>query len=332
MACHFLIKPCSGFWISLRSLPFAFKEIAVGLGVFLIGSMTPLSAQPNPGALAESAPSRVAPPNPSLASPVGFFRELLAMNVTEREEALAGRPKAQASVIRAKLAEYELLNEDEREGRLRQLELYRLLWPLMRLPVSARGERMESIPESDRTLVAKRLSEWDRLSPQQQTNALKSKTFISYFCRPETTRFGSRQTDLSKIMPPVSRQKLERDLPGWRDIKDEEQHKFIDRLDQILRLSEEERARILDSLSRTEQAQMQLTLKRFEKLTLAQREQCLEGFSKLARLTVEERRRFILDSDRWMAMSSEQRNLWIRMILQVNPPPLPPTSAGSVNR
>jgi len=278
----------------------------------------------------EAKSARAKPPEPTAGSPVGFFRDLLAMSPAEREEALAGKAPQQALVIKAKLAEYELMGKEEREARLHQLELCRLMLPLMRLPAVARTERLEMIPQAERALVAKRLGEWDQLSLLQQTNALKSQTIISYFCRPERTHSVS-QSELSKIMPPGSRQKLELDLPRWRDIEDAEQHKFNERLGQVLRLGAEERSKMLASLSPMERAQMQLTLKRFEALSSTQREQCIEGFGKLARLAPEDRQRFILDSDRWVAMTPEQRSLWMRMMARMNRPPSTAPIRPSVN-
>src|SRR5437763_6112190 len=68
-----------------------------------------------------SVPRSVAAPataEPTAKSPVEQFRELLAMNVVERKQALTNRPPEIRKRILAKLREYESLKPDERELRL----------------------------------------------------------------------------------------------------------------------------------------------------------------------------------------------------------------------
>src|SRR5689334_6202198 len=63
------------------------------------------------------------PELPVLKSPVDFFRELLALERTERTRLLADRTLESRKRILAKVREYELLSADQRELRLRVTEL-----------------------------------------------------------------------------------------------------------------------------------------------------------------------------------------------------------------
>src|SRR4051812_38384779 len=75
-------------------------------------------------------PIPVAPTSPvTPRCPVDFFRELLAMNFAERNQALGGRPAESRKQILAKVREYEGMKPNEREQRLRATELR---WYLLR--------------------------------------------------------------------------------------------------------------------------------------------------------------------------------------------------------
>ena len=63
-------------------------------------------------------------------SPVDFFRKLLAMAPEEREAFLTNRPPEIRQRILAKVDEYEALDPDQRELRLRATELR---WYMMQL-------------------------------------------------------------------------------------------------------------------------------------------------------------------------------------------------------
>ena len=62
---------------------------------------------------------------PTGASPVDFFRQLLAMSPAERNQSLTNRsPEIRARIL-AKVREYQALGPDERELRLRATEFSR---------------------------------------------------------------------------------------------------------------------------------------------------------------------------------------------------------------
>src|SRR5262245_48206265 len=64
-----------------------------------------------------------APPLPSLATPVDYFRQLLSAKPEERERLLSGRTAEHRKVLESSLRAYETLTPEERDVRLRTLEL-----------------------------------------------------------------------------------------------------------------------------------------------------------------------------------------------------------------
>ena len=99
-------------------------------------------------------------------SPVALFRDLLAMNPAERQQAIASRPPGTQKRILEKLNEYELLPPDLRELRLRETELRWCLRPLMDLPRENRTNLLAQVPQELRVEVEKRLQIWDVLPPR----------------------------------------------------------------------------------------------------------------------------------------------------------------------
>ena len=105
---------------------------------------------------------------PHLKSPVDLFRELLAMTPAERENYLTNRPPGIRDRILAKVREYEALDPNERELRLRATELRWYLLPLMHESPTNRAARLAAIPDDLRPLVKNRLQQWDILPPPLQ--------------------------------------------------------------------------------------------------------------------------------------------------------------------
>src|SRR5690348_4047371 len=90
---------------------------------------------------------------PRPRSPVDLFRQLLAMTPEEREDYLTNRPSQTRERILAKIAEYEALDPDERELRLRATELRWYLLPLLQVPPDKRTARLAQVPPGMRELV-----------------------------------------------------------------------------------------------------------------------------------------------------------------------------------
>src|SRR5215207_7898091 len=73
-------------------------------------------------------PSGAPPPVPTAKSPVDSFRELLDMKPAERTNALAKKSEKYRKVIEERLGEFDALPLDQRQARLR---LMQLRWELL---------------------------------------------------------------------------------------------------------------------------------------------------------------------------------------------------------
>src|SRR5882672_2042855 len=168
----------------------AFSRQRFWVAVALIGSQllsgsllaqtvtnAPVSPRSNP---APPLPPMLIPPMLSVKSPVELFRELLAMNTTERKEFLTNRSPASQKLILAKVREYESLKPDQRELRLQVTDLRWYLLPLMRVPATNRTSRLEKLSSENRKLIEVRLQQWDRLPASAQKELLDNEAMIQH--------------------------------------------------------------------------------------------------------------------------------------------------------
>jgi hypothetical protein len=67
-------------------------------------------------------------------------------------------------------------------------------------------------------------------------------------------------------------------------------------------------------------------LRRFEQLPAAERVQCVQAFARFASLSLEERRQFLKNAERWQMMSPDDRQNWRELVqtLGTVSPPVPP--------
>src|SRR5476651_1377510 len=104
--------------------------------------------------LAAQTATNVPPQTHSSPDFFGQLRQLLAMPADERENFLTNRPPEMRERILAKVAEYEVLDPDERELRLRATELRWYLEPLLHESPTNRAARLSQVPDDVRDLVA----------------------------------------------------------------------------------------------------------------------------------------------------------------------------------
>ena len=234
---------------------------------------------------------------PALSSPVDFFRQLLALPPEAQEKALASRPPAARERIVAKLAEYEALAPDERELRLRATELHWWLMPMLRAPAAERAARLAQVPASLRGLVEPRLMQWSILPPPLQDEILSNENALHYFAAVETANQPAATA---------------------------EQQRIAGQFNQFFELTPEEKEQTLNTLSEAERAQMQATLKSFEKLPPPQRLTCVRNYAKFAGMGAAERAEFLKNAESWSKMSPSERQAW-RDLVRTIPiwPPMP---------
>ena len=236
--------------------------------------------------------------SPKTTSPVDYFRQLLAMSPMVQLDSLTNRsPEARARIL-AKLDEYQALDPDERELRLRATELRWWLVPMLQASAAERTTRLAQVPANLRQLVESRLTQWTILPPPLQDEILANEKALHYFTLIETNG-----------QPTASA----------------EQQKIASQFNQFFELTPDEKDQTLNTLSEAERAQMQETLKSFEKLPTAQRIICIRNYARFASLTETERVEFLKNAESWSKMSPKERQTWRDLVDNVPLwPPMPP--------
>src|SRR6266550_3613130 len=143
--------------------------LAIGLTV-MVGLPPGLLAETETNATA--ATQKTPPSLPVAKCPVDYFRELLAMNLAERKQALTNRSPESRRQIFMKLRQYEALKPAEQKLRLKVTELRWYLFPLLRAPATNRQEQLAAIPVETRQLVEDRLQLWDMVPSELQKELL----------------------------------------------------------------------------------------------------------------------------------------------------------------
>lgn len=261
-------------------------------------------------------------PRPSARSGIDYFRELLAADDARREQLLTGKTPEYRKVIESGLRNYLAMEPEERELRLRTMELRFHLTSLFRTPLSNRVERLKSVPERDRPLVEQRLKIWDRLSPTDQRQALEDERMMRII----GSYGGShREIPLTGSSSNQVRQ-IEQQLIRWQTLPESRRREIQDNFNSLFELTEAEKKRELPQfLSEAEREQMQKALDRFKTLSVAQRIQCMRAFQKFSELSPSERKQFLLSAEEWKKMKPEDRENWRRLVNKVPAmPPLPP--------
>jgi hypothetical protein len=255
------------------------------------------------------------------SSPITFFRQLLVMDDNERTRVLTGRSESQRKLILAKVDEYEALTPEERELRLRVLELRYYLQPLMQSARTNRTIRLQSLPPDIRKLVDERLTQWDLLPPGLQQEVLEGETTRNYFIRLEASSPAQREIIL-RSLPASRRQELEEGFARWQILTPDQKNQTYKRLNRFFELTDEEQEKTLRTLSEPERKQMQKVLIQFENLPVENRRYCLQAFYKFASLSPVEKELFLKSAERWQAMSPSERQAWRDLVTKL--PPLPP--------
>ena len=273
-----------------------------------------------------SAPTNLIPQQTQWRSPVDFFRQLLAMSPAERGQFLTNKPPEIRAKILAKVREYQMLDPDERELRLRATELRWYLMPLLREPTTNSVAQLERVPEDLRPLVEARLRQWDILPPPMKQEFLDNERALRYFTHVDATNDAPEHHH--RHAPSDDEQARWSALPG------NEQQRIAAQFNQFFDLTPEEKQKTLNTLSAAERAQMEKTLLTFGKLPPMQRVRCIRAFAEFAKMSPADRADFLKNAQRWSQLSPKERQTWRDLVAQVPewpplpsaliPPPLPP--------
>lgn len=248
----------------------------------------------------------LAPPVPTVKSPVDSFRTLLVMPATDRKEHLASRSADVQKKLVEKIREYQGLSPDERELRLKVTELRWYLKPLMAVPATNRDAQVKLIPENLREMVTARIEQWDKLPSAIQQIIL-------------TNQHGATYVTLGPPMP-----------PGIPSPAGKIRVSFQQRFNQLFELTPSEKEKILATLSDAERHQMEKTLESFGKLSTIQRRQCVASFTKFAGMSPDERQEFLKNAQRWSEMSPAERQSWRELVSAA--PKMPPFPQITIKR
>jgi predicted Fe-S protein YdhL (DUF1289 family) len=291
------------------------------LAVFQLAAET-ATPVPAPQKLFSEPTNLPLPSMPRVKSPVDLFRELLAMTPAERENHLTNRPPGIRARIFAKVGEYEALDPNERELRLRATELRWYLLPLLRESPTNRTGRLAAIPDDLRVLVNSRLVQWDILPPPLQDEFFESERALRYFMRVDLPN-----SPPVRLMPPGRgrhRGPHDPDLAHWNALSEGQRQKVTAQFNQFFELTPTEKTETLNTLSEAERQQMEKTLETFGKLPPAQRLQCIHAFTEFAGLSAQEKQDFLKNAQRWSQMSPQERQAWRDLVTHVPEwPPLP---------
>ncbi len=299
-------------------------RLAVGAGAALLAG--PLLAQvkplPVPPTVSPSELARLSPERALAKSRIAFFRELLEMNVLQRQRALKAYPEAKRAGLEAKIKEYSLLTPEARELRLRVTELQEYLLPLMNLPATNRTAQIAALPPELIPMVQVRLQHWDELSPKDQKELLENKPAVQRLIEfADTTPL--QQNLVLTNMTPEQRQAFQQSLNHWQRLSDEQRQKITQRFEEYFSLTTPEKEKTLRTLSETERAQIEKTIRTFRQLDPQTRGRILEQF---CRLSPSEFQQFFKNAERWQMLTPSARKAWRDLVSSASLlPPMPPT-------
>lgn len=299
-----------------------------GVGLLCLGWVVALG-----GAELEGEGTRVAsalPPLPgspeALAvgvarSPVERFRQLLLMPAADRARAVEAEPAMTREGLRAKLREYEALDPEERDRRLRVTQLRWYLVPLMQVVPTNRAPVLAVIPQDIRALVARRLEEWDLLAPGLQADVLRFESTLHYFVRLESSG-PEQRVAMAAGLSEDRRASMESTLEQFRGLSEVQQRRMFERFTALFLLGDAERERVLAGVPPGERSQLGATLEWFRGVPESDRRDWFAGFQAFAAMSRAERSVFLKQAERWKTMTSDERGVWRRMMASL--PPVPP--------
>jgi hypothetical protein len=306
--------------------PFPFFGTAF-VACCLFGS-EPLFAQSRTDKPIDSPPTRIqstAVPAPRF--PTVGIRQLLAMTPAEQERALADKSEEKRKVLQAKLQEYAKLSPDERESSVQLIQLSLYLPPLMKLAPADRAEKIKSVPAEDRKLIEERLKLWDGLPPEAQKEVLEHERTLLYFFGLESD--APAQPGMARL--PEGAKQLDERVEKWRALAPERRQVMYGHFRQFFELPRNQKEKTLEVLTDRERRDMEKSLQAFEQLAPAHREMCIDSFQQFASMSKAERDQFLKNTERWKAMSAQERATWRNLVgLFPQPrPPLPPGASSS---
>lgn len=314
----------------MRSMPSPLSRLALTIVATLAVVLASARAKARPpqrvGA-GEDRPRMVpAPPMPPTGrAPVEFFMELLAASPARREQLLDGKSSEARTLIQRRLAVFERMGPGERaeaEWQLRLAQFRFYLTSLMSLPPGQRADRLQQAPEADRPLLVERLKAWDALDTASREQVLEGHVQFQYFIAHPSADPALLARVLGEA-PVASRPGIEAQFARWRALPEAERRVRSAAFQAMFDLPAERRADAMKTLGERERQSMERILARFGNLPAEERDRCIAGLDRLARMAPAEREAFLRNATLWQGMSQAERDQWRRLVLGRPMPPLP---------
>lgn len=248
------------------------------------------------------------PPLPPQSSPVDLFRMLMATNANGREQFLASKSPEARRIIESKLREYGNLVVDQREARLRALQVRWHTLQLMKLEPAERAKRLARLSEADRAAVQARLGTFEILPPPIQREVVSNTAVMRILA--------------SGVWPPDGGP-VQSDLNEDERKQELRKQQLLEHFKGFFELPRQQQSKALARLSPQDRELMEKTLSPFSGLSGQEREEAIEGFKRFAELSPNDRLAFLNTAERWRTMSAKDRELWRKIVgrLQATPPP-----------
>ena len=261
-----------------------------------------------------SADVDVLPPMPETRSPIDFFRELLEMGESQRQEALIDRSPRQQQILREKLAEYEAMPVIEREARLELTELHYFLMPLLKEPGGNREIRLNAIPMGEKQQVIRRLNQWDRLTPSAQHQLLANQEVMNWFVRQDMELKLPPPLPTSPLMLPFTE--------SQRTLSQKQAQRIEVVFRQFVDLPAVEQQRSLEGISGDLKRRILLAASELSRMPPSTRSKCISSFITIMAMSEPEQVAIMRKVAQWQSLSPDQKNALRKFVPQV--PPLPP--------
>jgi hypothetical protein len=278
-----------------------------------------LAAMGNQLHAAQAPIPTVMPPIPP--SPIQEFRQWLKMTDAERETALALYTEEKRVVLRRKIQAYAAMPAEQRERRLRMLELRWYLRPLMGFSPEQRGNYLAMMPMRLHDLVTTRLRQWDQLDANIRKEILANddarEMTMRYFAHIRRSPAQSLQS-----LDPARRAEMREKLQIWSQTTPAQRERMAEQLSAFFELPAPEQERTLQAFSESDRQEMQKALAVFAKLPPQNRRLCVQSFQKFATMSPEERGEFLRKAERWQQMTAQERETWRLLVTKL--PPMPP--------
>lgn len=315
----------------------------IGIGAlgnpYAQGAESPVDQARSPIKLVDVKQSKgnLMPPLPVLKSSTTRFRELLAASPAEREIILARKTLTARVVIETKIQEFLVLQPNDREIRLRLIQLQDSLRPLLMVPKEQRSISLRQVAPEDQAIVTERLSAWDALSENERRELFESDSQFFLFIRQPNVNPEQLVRWISTL-PEERKAMAGEQLKRWRALSAEERARRAEGFARFFDLTTTERQTALGQIFEPEKQQMERTLNEFSKLSQSERDRCIEGFRKFESLPLSDREKFLRNAERWQTLSPNDRATWRRLVERITKPiqpapfPAVPSILATTNR